>query len=217
MPLPAEFKPSFDPSLTCKHGIGFDPNDQNLIKKYDQVTIYNESSESLHNIPMYARRTIGDDCRCVVLPDCHEFLLQNVGGGKLVCYLFILSCANSWGNSTPYNAKIMTRADNFSSIGLKTTLTMQLMNTAVSGWISNLEYLKSDWVCDRCCKKHNGEIGDTPRYLVCDGKSMGPASRRVDHISELDTAPGDQQVLCQGCFFEDRTFLAEKRERDHLK
>jgi hypothetical protein len=55
--------------------------------------------------------------------------------------------------------------------------------------------------------------GDSPSYIVCDGKTDGPSKRKVDHIHELDRSEKDESVLCQGTMFQDRVFLSESRER----
>ena len=55
--------------------------------------------------------------------------------------------------------------------------------------------------------------GDSPKYIVCDGKTDGPTKRKVEHLHELDRPEHDKSYLCQGSFFEDRVFLSDKRER----
>ena len=55
--------------------------------------------------------------------------------------------------------------------------------------------------------------GDSPKYIVCDGKTDGPTKRKVEHLLELDRPEHDESSLCQGLSFEDRVFLSEKRER----
>ena len=57
---------------------------------------------------------------------------------------------------------------------------MQDLTRAVTGFAGMLRFMKEDFLCDKC--------GDTPAYIVCDGKSIGPAKRKVNHLSELDRA-----------------------------
>ena len=52
---------------------------------------------------------------------------------------------------------------------------------------------------------------------MCDGKSVGPTKRKVDHLSEFDRLEEDVTPLMEGSKFKDRVFLSEKRERDLIK
>lgn len=86
-----------------------------------------------------------------------------------------------------------------------------LFTQAVINFASNLEFLKSDWTCEQC-----GEGTDTPRYLVCDGKMLGPTKRKLMHLKELDRHEGDQNHSCQGSKYKDRLFIPNIEERNLL-
>ena len=64
-----------------------------------------------------------------------------------------------------------------------------------------IQFRKEDFLCSNC--------GDSPSYIVCDGKTDGPSKRQVSHLEELDRCEGDDAVLCQGSLFQDRVFLSE--------
>ena len=68
-----------------------------------------------------------------------------------------------------------------------------------------LQFQKEDFLCVNC--------GDSPKYIVFNGKTDGPAKRKVEHLHELDRPEHYESYLCQGSFFEDRVFLSEKGER----
>ena len=77
------------------------------------------------------------------------------------------------------------------------------------GFAALIEFRDSDFSCPQC--------SDTPEYVVCDGKAMGPTKRKVDHISELDRHSLDNNVLPPGTEFADRVFISNTRERKWIK
>ena len=91
------------------------------------------------------------------------------------------------------------------TIGVKTSLTYQQFVRACTGYAKMIQFRKEDFLCPSC--------GPSPKYVVCDGKTDGPTKHKVEHLHELDSAEHDDSCLCQGSFFEDRVFLAEKSER----
>ena len=68
-----------------------------------------------------------------------------------------------------------------------------------------VQFKKEDFLCP--------SYGDSPSYIVCDGKTNGPTKRKVNHLHKLDRAEEDESVLAQGSSFESRVFLSESRER----
>ena len=54
------------------------------------------------------------------------------------------------------------------------------------------------------------------QYIVCDGKSIGPAKRKVQHLEELDREDGDMTPMGQGSHFRDWVFMSMK-QRDLVK
>ena len=56
-------------------------------------------------------------------------------------------------------------------------------------WLcSDDEVQKVGFLCPSC--------GDSPNYIVCDGKTDGPTKRKVEHLHELDKAESDESPLC---------------------
>ena len=61
-------------------------------------------------------------------------------------------------------------------------------------------------MCDDC--------GQTPKYIVADGKMTAPTIRKVQHLDELSPEDDDNQVLPQGSHFKDCVYLKRKKERE---
>ena len=103
------------------------------------------------------------------------------------------------------NATFSARESILYDLGVKSSLTYQQFVRACTGYAKMMEFEKSDFVCPTC--------GDSPNYVVCDGKTDGPTKRKVAHLHELDKAEDDESLLSQGSFFEDRVFLSDYIER----
>ena len=52
-----------------------------------------------------------------------------------------------------------------------------------------------------------------PKWIVADGKNLGPTKRKCKDMAELDSHPDDNQVLEQSTVFKDRVFLPNSIER----
>jgi hypothetical protein len=85
------------------------------------------------------------------------------------------------------------------------SLSYSLFLRACTGYAQMIVFKKEDFLCPNC--------GDSPSYIVCDGKTDGPTKRKVEHLKELDKAEEDESDLCQGSFFHDRVFLSDNKER----
>ena len=81
-----------------------------------------------------------------------------------------------------------------SGIGIESSLSYQTFCHACTGYAKMVQFKKEDFLCPSC--------GDSPNYIVCDGKTNGPTKRKVDHLHELDRAEDDESVLAQGSSFE---------------
>ena len=92
------------------------------------------------------------------------------------------------------------------SLGFQSSLTIKDLTRAITGFAKMMKFRKEDFLCSSC--------GDTPEYIVCDGKSVGPAKQKVNNLTELDRAEDDQTPLGQGSYFKDRVFLSIKQEKD---
>ena len=107
------------------------------------------------------------------------------------------------------NAIHSARAEALSSLGVRTSLSVKDLTRATTGFATMMRFRKEDFLCNHCT--------DTPPYIVCDGKSIGPAKRKVNHLEELDRADDDDTPLPQGSRFSERVFLSSKQERDQVK
>ena len=106
----------------------------NLQKISPNVKVFTETSEFILNSETFGRPTDGD-CRCVLQPDTHDLLLWNVGNGKLICYTFLHSSVHKMWTGTAMNAIYNSRAATLGSLGLQTTLTVQDLTKAITGFI----------------------------------------------------------------------------------
>ena len=88
--LPEKIQPDYDDKAVCMHGDEYSPHDEQLIMMSPNLTVYTETSDRIFPIPTYGRPTVGQ-CKCVHQADTHNFLLWNMGSGKLIDYLFIHS------------------------------------------------------------------------------------------------------------------------------
>ena len=129
-----------------------------------------------------------------------------MGSGKLIDYLLLHSHFHKMVSSgIAMNASLNSRKKILSDIGIESSLTYQTFRHACTGYAKMVQFKKEDFLCPSC--------GDSPSYIVCDGKTNGPTKRKVNHLHKLDRAEEDESVLAQGSSFESRVFLSESRER----
>ena len=93
-----------------------------------------------------------------------------------------------------------------SSSGISCTPEYNDLPRSVTGFVNNLNI---DFERAYSCPNH----GTSPKWLVSDGKNVGPLKIRVNHLKELDVEPTDEKILMQSTLFKDRVFLNTKKER----
>ena len=192
----------------CSHGNLFSENSDALILLSDNIIIYGEYTEQTRELKLYGRRTSGN-CRCILQPDCDQYLLWHVGQGKMICYLTLNGYLHKFrASGMPMNAFYNARSENMKSIGVITTLSHQEWERSCCGYFSHLDFEKQVWSCPNC--------GVTPKYIVCDGKDCGPAKRKVDSLKELSQHVDDKESLIQGSLFRNRLFLKDHKERQSV-
>ena len=206
--IPAKIVPGFEPNACERHGNGYNPSSQNLKKMSPNVKVFTETYEFIFDSESYGRPTDGN-CKCILQADTHENLLWNLGGGKFICYNFLHSSIHKMTKGMAMNAVHSSRAESLSSLGITSSLTVKDLTRAITGFSKMMKFRDEDFQCNNC--------GETPEYIVCDGKSIGPAKRKVEHLEELDREDGDMTPLGQGSNFKDRVFLSMKQERDLVK
>ena len=210
--LPKEIVAKYDGMLKCKHSNKFDPEKKEIISQ--NIIIHTEMKEQLFDIEVYGLQTEyvhgKRSCRCVLKPDCNSLLLWHLGGGEMVDYLTLIGylqhfCHRGMPIDTFWNSREAT----FKSLGLKSSsLKKENWNKAVRGFVSRLRYSKDTWLCPRCT--------DTPPHLVADGKFLGPAKRKVDHLRELNHHEEDEELLTRASQFSDRVFLPVYSDRQKV-
>ena len=178
--------------------------------KSKTLIIFTETTEKVHDIKTYSRKTIGG-CKCRQQADTGYLLLWHLGNGKMVDFMFLSCYLHSMrANGTTKLGMYRARCERLNSIGVKTSLTPQDFLRAANGFVSRIEFHQNlrPFSCPKC--------GVNPKYLVADGKSDGPTKRKVEHLKELGTAEEDPGCLPQGSFYKDRVFLSEYQERQSI-
>ena len=131
----------------------------------------------------------------------------NLGLGRFCCYTLLLSYLHKWRTSgIAMYAMYRSIVDLAESSGITCDLTYKDIHRSVCGFFSNLTFNVEKAFS---CPTH----GTSPKWMVADGKALGPLKRRVNHLQELDIHPEDKTVLEQSTLFKDRIFLASKKER----
>ena len=81
------------------------------------------------------------------------------------------------------NATFNSRKTVLSDIGVKSSLSYITFVRACTGYAKIIKFRKEDFLYPSC--------GDSPSYIVFDGKKDGPTKRKVEHLQELDKAEDD--------------------------
>ena len=154
------FIPSYNPGDLCKHNCTFDPDDNKLIRIYDKIQIFSEYSEKVCDIPVYGRQSIGE-CKCLLQPNTHTSLLQNIGNGKFVDYFYLYSAVLKFTRGMSFSGQYTVRKEWMESLDLKTYLTCDNFDKACTGFARNVEFRNTDFQCDVCSPG-----SDTPAYIT---------------------------------------------------
>ena len=205
--FPDKIIPEYKEHFSCtSHGNNYDPDDNNLVEKSQNIIVYTENGDFVFNTKVMARPSIGS-CKCVQQPSGHPYLLWHLGHGKMVDYLLPYKYMHKWRSSgISMHALFQSRRQSLCSLGINSSMTYQELNKSICGFFSVIRFNDIEvFSCPAC--------GLSPKYLVADGKADGPVKRRVDHLDELDHAEEDEEVLPQASHFKDRVFLSEISER----
>ena len=192
-----------DMGATCEsHGNLF--SREYKVKTSSNIVIYNAESEKVHESPTYACGT--GSCRCLFQLDGDPYQLWHIRKGSFIEYTYLHSyILRHLSAGIPVNAEYAARSHALASLGLQTTMTVTDFQHAIAGFRALLSFPPDAFTCPSCSKH--------PRYLVFDGTDLGPAQKKVSHLTEL-TKPGEDSPLPQGGFFEDRTFMSSYSERE---
>ena len=209
--LPDHIIPDISDSLSCLHGNRYDADNNNLIKHSDTIKIYTKNTEFIRQVTLWVRPTTALDeelrpCLCVQQPDCDKYLVWNMGNGRMICYTMLIDYLHLYRTSgLPINAFYASRSDMFTECAIVSDLSYELLRRSICGFFYKLEFPEDTFICPNC--KTN------PKYLVIDGKGLGPTKEAVKHLIS-DT--GDDIYLTQSTQYKDRTFLSDPLERKHV-
>ena len=158
-----------------KHENQYSNTDDNLYQESKHFVLYTESGEFVYEIPVFARRTVGN-CKCLQRLDGTKFFIWNLGQGRFVDYTVLLDYLHKWVQSgltiyalwKSYRTKALT-------CGLSFTLTYNDLHRSMTGFMNNLDM---DFKKAFTCPTH----GNSPVWVVSDGKRLGPLKRHVDRV-----------------------------------
>ena len=205
--FPESFIPEYSEDNTCElHGHRYDENDDNLIVDSDNCIIFSEKGVLVFDTKVMCRRTVGN-CNCRQRYDGHPQLLWHLGKGKFLNYSVLVNMHHNFINGgLSIHAQFKSIQDNAESFGVSCSLTYDDLHRASVGFTRNLEFdLKTAF----SCPKH----GVKPKWIIADGKNLGPTKRKCKDIVELDSCSDDDQILNQSTVFKDRVFLSNSLER----
>ena len=207
--IPGTIVPLFDINLKCKHNCQYNSADNCLVQESSTLCLFTELGDRIFPTSVYARPTSGS-CTCLQRYDGHSDLIWNLGKGKFVDYTLLHGYLHRWRTSgMSMQAQYRSIVDGAESAGMSCSLTYTDIHRSVCGFFSNLEF---NLEIAFTCPSH----GSSPKFIVADGKSVGPLKRRVKHLCELDVAEEDSKVLSQSTYFKTRIFITEKKERDFV-
>ena len=204
--IPDKLVPVFDTNLKCKHNIQYNCDEISLVKESQNLCLFTELGDRIFPSPVLARPTVGP-CTCLQRYDGHPLLIWNLGKGRFMDYTVLHSYLHRWRTcGMSMLALCRSIVDGAQSCGISCTLTYKDIHRSVCGFFSNLVFNIEKAFS---CPNH----GSSPKWIVSDGKSLGPLKRKVKHLTELDVASDDNKVLSQSTSYKDRILLAVKKER----
>ena len=201
--VPSQVIPRLNLEDECKHRFKFSDT---VVQIENRLCVLTESGQRMIRTEVYARPTVGN-CTCLLQFDGHELFLWHLGYGKMVDYAVLLSYLHKWrlsGISIQAMYRSIVEVSKLS--GQTISFTYSDLRRSVMGFFCNL---KLDWVKAFSCPHH----GTSPKWIVADGKALGPLKRNLSHLKELDVAEGDKTVLQQSTHHVDRIFIKTKKER----
>ena len=208
--IPSRLVPVFEVENKCKHNAPYNENEEALIRESPNVCLFNEIGQRNFPAEVFARPSVGP-CKCVQKVDGHDLMIWNVGKGRFVDYTLLHSYLHKWrASGISMYALYRSIVDGAESCGITCSITYPDIHRAVCGFFCNLVF---DVQKAFSCPTH----GNSPRWIVADGKALGPLKRRVKQFEEFDVAADDSSVLAQSTHFKDRIFVNLKKERDAIR
>ena len=155
--IPENLIPTLKEMQTCKHNNLFSNDDSDFVMLYNKTTVHNKLCETGTSSKIFARKTVSG-CKCMLQPDTHQYLLWNLGNGRLIDYSMLLDAAHQWAHGLTLTSQIAARNAYFNNLKIHSTLTENDLDRAVTGFCALMEFEKSDFACIDC--------GDTPSYII---------------------------------------------------
>ena len=205
--LPAELIPEEIESLLCKHGKQFSGGVLKLLKKH--IIVYHDSGEIIIPCDVYCREI--SSCRCSQQCDLHPYLLYHLGHGVTVDYVCLQKlCLLINKSGTTVMGYYNHVRDSAKAVNKIYTCQYSQFLAAYNGFVRNIHWDKQVFSCPNC--------GISPKYFVGDGKSVAPTQRALkrDGVKEISKHKDDNIVLKQATTHDQRTFLFDKQDRDHV-
>ena len=200
---PTKLEPIYDPTVECKHGNTYDGV---LILLGTNVTVIHQREDEVLEIERYGRTS--NSCNCILQMDTHDLLLWNLGNERFLDYHFLLGSFQLFCEGTSLTSQVASRDKTVKGMRGTSVLTVKDLDRGFTGFCYNMALGAEDFTCEKC--------GETPEYLILDGKQLGPGKKEVEHLEEFERHPEDDHKLDQGSTFESRVFLNMKNDRTLL-
>ena len=76
----------------------FNPDDRYLVEQTENIVVYKENCDTIYPTKTMARPTVGN-CKCVLQPSGHPYLLWHVGNGKMIDMFLPYKYMHLWRSS----------------------------------------------------------------------------------------------------------------------
>ena len=204
--LPDQLVPEFEETNECKHNEAYSSHDEDLVRESENLCLFNELGQRIFSTKVFSRPTVGS-CKCLQRYDGHELMIWHLGKGRFVDYTLLLSYLHKWrASGISMYAMFRSIVDTAESCGVTSSLKYPDIHRSICGFFCNIQF---DVLKAFSCPNH----GTSPRWIVADGKALGPLKRRVEHLMEFDIADDDDMVLEQSTHYKDRIFMNINKER----
>ena len=187
--LPCRFLPELNPKYDrcSEHQNKFSMDESDLVLISKNTIVYSVLSDRVFDIPVFARRTVAapgtNGCKCLLQVDGNRWLLWHDRKGRMIDYEFLNFYLHFKVKGKGICEAWSSRVESLAANNYESTLTRQVFTKACLGFQSRLEFPENVFVCDECtlnCK-----------YLLFDGKVIGPNKHKVDHLQEEDDEYGE--------------------------
>ena len=176
--LPKQLMPDICENMKCsKHNNEFSTEATDLVLVSKNTVIYRVLSDKILDVQVFARKTKqlpGEKrCQCLLQVDGHRWLLWHVGKGRMVDYAYLNFYLHQKVKGKGIYEAWTTRNSAFESNNYKSSLMLSTFQKAAFGYENRLEFPSDAFICDDCTL--------SSKYLVFDGKVVGPKKHAIDY------------------------------------